>query len=506
MPSTFSPLPLSENTGSPSVTPGREGGHGHAYGRERRQNTHLHTLLLRPPPRQPGAGGLLVPPLGLAGLASVLMSRGYPVTLLDAYGEGLTWAETEARVRALKPDVLGLSAMTPVRDVAYRAARLLRPHAKHLVMGGPHPTAVGAQVFQECAEIDSLIEGEGEETLPRLLDALASEGPATRHLRAPVPGVITRDWQGGPGLDPDPDALPFPARHLLPNHRYRYPLATRSPLTTLITSRGCPWRCTFCDQAVTGRKWRERSPDNVLEELALIERQGFRYVCIYDDNFTLDARRVEDICRGMMKRNIRLDWKCEARVDGVNRELLQLMARAGCKTIAYGLETANQVGLDALKKDSTVAEAEAALRLTRRAGIEIMAYVLLGIPGESPALARHTLDFCEKEGVSYVQFSTLSAIPGTQLYTEAERNGWISKADIRSPFDDDLERATIIAPGWTEENLRSMVQETWRRFYLRPSFLVRHGMRSLRGGTLKHQLRDAGKLVTQLVQPATFRL
>lgn len=457
-----------------------------------RTGNRPHTLLLRPPPRNPGAGGLLVPPLGLAGLAAVLLERGYPVTLLDAYGEGLSWAETEAKVQALRPDVLGLSAMTPVRDVAHRAANLLRPYAGHLVLGGPHPTAVGRQALDECPALDSLIEGEGEETLPALLDGLLNDG-----LSLPVPGVITRDWHGGPGLDPDPDRLPFPARHLLPNHRYRYPLATRAPLTTLITSRGCPWRCTFCDQAVTGRKWRERSPDNVLEELSSLERQGFRYVCIYDDNFTLDPRRVEDICVGMLRRNIRLDWKCEARVDGVNKSLLQLMARAGCKTIAYGLETANQVGLDALKKDSTVAEAEQALRLTRQAGIEIMAYVLLGIPGESPAHARKTLDFCEKEGVSYVQFSTLSAIPGTQLFEEAQRKGWISRANIQSPFDDDLERATIIAPGWTEDSLRSMVQETWRRFYLRPSFLLRHGIRSLRGGTFTHQLQDASKMLVQ---------
>lgn len=224
-------------------------------------------------------------------------------------------------------------------------------------------------------------------------------------------------------------------------------------------------------------------------------RQGFRYVCIYDDNFTLDARRVEDICLGMLRRNIKLDWKCEARVDGVNPELLQLMSRAGCKTIAYGLETANQVGLDALKKDSTVEEATQAFRWTRRAGIELMAYVLLGIPGESPALARRTFDFCQREGVSYVQFSTLSAVPGTSLYDEAVQKGWLTGADIRSPFDDDLERATIIAPGWTEESLQATVHEAWRRFYLHPRFVWRHAWRSVKGGQLGAQLKEGVRVL-----------
>jgi radical SAM superfamily enzyme YgiQ (UPF0313 family) len=419
-----------------------------------------------------------------------MAARGLPVTLLDAYGEGLSWEETAAFVRRLRPDVLGLSTMTPVRDVAWRAAALLRPYVRHIVLGGPHPTAVGSSALDECPDLDFLVEGEGEETLPALVEALsaASQPP-------PIPGVVSRSWHGGPGVMPDPERLPLPARHLLPNHRYRYPLATRAPIATLITSRGCPFHCTFCDQAVTGRRWRPRSPAHVLDELRHLEATGFRYVNIYDDNFTVDRRRVEAICEGILRQKIRLDWKCEARVDGVDREMLKLMARAGCRTIAYGLETANQVGMDALRKDSTVEEARQALRWTRKAGIETMAYVLFGIPGETPADARRTLEFCEAEGVSYVQFSTLSAVPGTALFDQAQAEGWITGADVRGPFDDDLSRATIIAPGWTEESLREVTRAAYRRFYLRPSFAVRHGVRAWRSGLLGSQVRDAADLV-----------
>lgn len=449
----------------------------------------LNVLLLRPPPRESGFRGLLMPPLGLAWLAAVLETKGYRVTILDALAEGLSWQALSARVHTLKPDVLGISTMTPVKDLAYRAASLLRPLVKHIVLGGPHPTAVGALALEECPDLDSLILGEGEETLPLLLETLVGGGFDALSHCAPIPGVVTRQWEGGAGIQPDPECLPFPARRLLPNHRYRYPLATHARVTSLITSRGCPWHCTFCDQSVTGRKWRARSPEHVLDELRQIEQEGFRYVCIYDDNFTLDPDRVARLCEGMLRQGLKLDWKCEARVDGVSRELLQLMRRAGCRTIAYGLETANPEGLAALRKDSSVAEAEAAFRWTRRAGIEILAYVLLGIPGETPALARNTLDFCRREGVHYVQFSTLSAIPGTALYAEAQEKGWIPGVSIRSPLDDDLERSTLVAPGWTESSLRHMVWEAWARFYLHPRFLTRHALRSVRSGTAGLQVR-----------------
>ena len=446
--------------------------------------TRPHTLLLRPPPRRSGARGLLVPPLGLAYLAAALQQAGLPVTLLDAWGEGLSWRETCARVANLRPAVLGLSAMTPVADVAEFTAQTLRPLVGHVVMGGPHPTSMGERVLELNPAIDSLVVGEGEVSFPRWVKAIG-EGD----LQTPLAGVITRDWTGPEATLPPVDQLALPARHLLPNSRYRYPLATTSPITTLITSRGCPFHCTFCDQTVTGRRFRPRGVEGVVEELALLQAQGFRYVCFYDDVFTLDRRRVLALCEAIRRRGIHLAWKCEARVDGVDDEMLREMAAAGCVTIAFGLETANQHGLDTLKKETTVEEARRAFLMARRRGIETLAYVLFGIPGENKADALRTLNFCTEVGVNFVQFATLAPTPGTELALQAEREGW-PLVDVRGPFDDDLCRPAVVPPGWSEQDLRDLMGEAMRRWYLRPGFLVRQMVRAARGGHFPSQLAE----------------
>lgn len=447
----------------------------------------MTTLLLRPPPRRQGSRGLLVPPLGLAYLAAVLLERGQRVELLDAWAEGLSWDETARRVRALRPDVVGLSAMTPVADVAYHAAELVRPYTRHVVLGGPHPTAVGAKALEDCPALDALVLGEGENSLPTWVDALAA-GPNP----APTAGILTRDGQGPPAEAPDLDTLPLPARHLLPNHRYHYPLASRAPLTTMVTSRGCPFHCSFCDQAVTGHRFRARSPESVVDELVWLEAHGFKYVCLYDDVFTLDRRRVLAICDGIRRRGVKIDWKCEARVDCVDATMLAEMAAAGCRTIAFGLETANQVGLDALRKDSTVEDARRAFTLARRHGIETLAYVLFGIPGETPADALRTLAFCDEVGVSWVQFATLAPTPGTELHQRAEAEGWPT-ADVRGPFDDDLARPAVLAPGWSEADLRRLMTYAVRRYYLAPRFLARQAWRGLTGGQLLASLKGGAR-------------
>lgn len=210
----------------------------------------LHTLLLRPPARTPSGGGLRVPPLGLAYLAAVLRAQGRRVTVLDALGEQLSWEAMTSRVAALQPDVLGLSAMTPVRDVAHRAARLLRAHVKAVVLGGPHPTAVGKQALTECEALDFLIPGEGEASLPLLLDApratwLPDFQPDPRHsggYLAPCGGG-TRPG-AGPGCPPlsgtglaAQRGLSVSFGHLRPHH-HPYYLARLSVALHLLRSSG----------------------------------------------------------------------------------------------------------------------------------------------------------------------------------------------------------------------------------------------------------------------------
>ena len=425
----------------------------------------MRVLLARPPRRDLRDAGLSVPPLGLAYIASALREAGHEVDLLDAYALGWSWQAFEESLISRRPDVLGLSAMTPVADVAARAASLARPHVGRIVLGGPHPTAVKHAVFEEMPELDAAVSGEGEEIAPALLDwwASGSEGPAPA-------GVIVRG-QAFRAHSPlrDISEIPRPARDLLPNHTYRYLFATRPGFGTMITSRGCPFRCTFCDKSVSGSRWRARPPEDVVDELAeLRHRHGVRFVNFYDDNFTLRRSRVVGICEEILRLGLDVEWKCEGRVDGVDLELLTLMRRAGCRTVAYGVESGNAETLALLRKDVKVEQAAAAFAATREAGLRSLAYVILGAPGESRQDVERTIRFCHDIGADYVQFSTLTAFPGTPLFAS---HGGRGPADVRNPVDGDAERHTITDLPPAE--LQALLRTAWTGFYLRPRPMAR---------------------------------
>lgn len=424
----------------------------------------MRVLLARPPRRDASDAGLPVPPLGLAYLAAVMRDAGRPVTLIDAYALGWSWDRFVREVATIRPDVLGLGAMTPVVDVAWRAAELCRPHVGRVVLGGPHPTAVGADALEEHPAIDHAVVGEGEEILLPYLDWVESG-----ERKDPPPGVHAR---GRPFAAHRPRRaitdIPWPARDLLPRGGYRYLMATRPGFATMISSRGCPFRCSFCDKGVSGSAWRARPAEDVVDELQHLERDlGIGFVNFYDDNFTLKRGRVAAICEEILRRGLRLEWKCEGRVDGVDEELLRLMRRAGCRVVAYGVESANPDTLSMLRKDIDPDEVERAFAATKAAGLRSVAYLILGAPGEGADGVRETLRFVQRIGADYAQFSSLVALPGTPLFAQYSH----ADADVRNPVDGDLRRKTVtdLAP----DALAALMRQAWRGFYLRPRPLAR---------------------------------
>jgi radical SAM superfamily enzyme YgiQ (UPF0313 family) len=445
----------------------------------------LRVLLARPPRRDAGDAGLCVPPLGLAYVAASLRAAGHAVQLLDALALGWSWRRFEAELAQQRPDVLGLSAMTPVADVAARAAALARPHARWILLGGPHPTAVQGAVFAEMPALDAAVSGEGEQVAVELLGWWAAGSPG-----APPPGVLHRDHPFVPATPPEPGRLPRPARDLLPNHRYRYLFATRPGFATLITSRGCPFRCSFCDKSVGGSRWRAREPGDVVDELEQVVRDhGVGFVNFYDDNFTLRRSRVVGICEEILSRGLDVEWKCEGRVDGVDLPLLRLMRRAGCRTVAYGVESGNQATLDLLRKDVRVDQAPAAFEATRRAGIRSLAYIILGAPGEGRAEVQRTIAFCREIGADYVQFSTLVAMPGTPLFASHGRD---VGAGVKNPVDADAARATLT--DLPPDELQRLLRGAWTGFYLRPRPMARLARDAVASGAVG----EAGRLAAAM--------
>jgi radical SAM superfamily enzyme YgiQ (UPF0313 family) len=382
---------------------------------------------------------------------------------LDAYALGMGWDEFRATVARHRPDVLGLTAMTPVADVAARAVEIARPYVKHIVMGGPHPTAMGASIFSEIPQLDASVIGEGEPVILPLLKWWKDGGTGD-----PPPGVRTPDAPFVSASPPNPSTLPLPARDLLPNHAYRYLFATRRGFATMISSRGCPFRCSFCDKSVGGSKWRARSPREVVDEMELLEQQfGVGFINFYDDNFTLNRKRVIGICQEIIRRRLRVEWKCEGRVDSVDLEMLSLMRRAGCRVVAYGVESANPDTLSLLRKDISIEQSVSAFAQTRAAGLRTLAYMILGAPGEDAAAVRNSIQFCRAIEADYVQFSTLSAMPGTPLFAHPRSD----TAPVTNPLDADQNRPTLT--DMPSEELAKLVRQAWTGFYLRPRPIAR---------------------------------
>jgi radical SAM superfamily enzyme YgiQ (UPF0313 family) len=428
----------------------------------------LKILLIQPPPRKIVKEDIVVPPLGIAYLAAVIEKQGHSVSIIDAFAEALDLHSLEDRVKKIAPDLIGITGMTPVIDNAFRTAGICRRYAKYVVIGGPHVSAAGSKVFEQCPDVDYVIQGEGEISFPLLVEALERNKDITN-----VPGVITRDFSNLPSpLIDELDSIPFPARHLLPNERYRYILSS-GKVTTMFTSRGCPYHCVFCDKAVFGSKWRARSAANVLDEIELVRRDyGIDSIIFYDDLFTLDKKRVLEICQGIIDRELKIEWKCEGRVNLADKETLTLMKKAGCSMIAYGVESGNQKGLDYLNKGTTVEQIRNAFELTKRAGIRPMAYFVLGIPVETYDDELRTIDFAKEIKPAYAQFSVLSPVPGTKLYDDAVRMGWYKEVEAKNPMDKDVNRPAIINENWDEEKLVRILREAHRRFYMSPWYIM----------------------------------
>lgn len=296
------------------------------------------------------------PPLGLALIAAVLEREGCQVSVLEANALKL---QPEAVVPLVNADVVGLTAMTPTINTAMAIARHLKKAYPDLpiILGGTHATLLPEETLVTAPEIDILVRGEGEGTIIELLQALEYKQPLSKIL-----GISYRK-DGGVVSNParskniDMDSLPFLAYHLLPWRKYKpHPPHGRAlPFAAIITSRGCPYRCSYCSKPIFGNKFRGQSPERVVEEVAYHQRKfGIQEFAFYDDVFTLDKRRAYTIADEIIKRGLKIHWTCEARVNLVDKELLRHIKQAGCYSIAYGIESGSQEILDTLDKDGMV--------------------------------------------------------------------------------------------------------------------------------------------------------
>lgn len=453
-------------------------------------NNHVDVVLATIPNNMNkvvGWGAKFVTPLapyGLMYLAASLRQAGIGCAILDSYGLGLGIQEIEEFVAEVQPKIIGLSIMTSQAFIACELIKTLR--AQHpdlkIVLGNLHAD-IFAEWFLSQAFADAVVHGEGEETFTELCQAYLHDGDCLS-----VKGISVFDPTSGTVVKTparpvivDLDTIPLPAWDLVPQHIYRFPFYYGYPnavnpktATHMFTSRGCPYNCVFC--TVHKQKTiRYHSVPRVLEELTLLTKQlGAKYVFFMDSLFTTTPNRVSEICEGILRQGLRVEWGCEGRVNFAAKfpDVLKLMRKAGCVQIAYGIESGDEEVLRRAKKQLTIAQVEQAVSNTRAANIESIGLFMLGLPGDTEATMRKTVDLSKRLPFAFAQFAITTPFPGSELYYDLVRDNkidpyaWDQYSQYAS-LSSGKEELVYVPDGLTVDDLYRWQKTAIREFYLR---------------------------------------
>lgn len=416
------------------------------------------------------------PPIGVLSLAAVARRAGHTVCFIDAHALAYNIDMINQDMEAFDPDIICLSSMTHSIDSACHLAReiKLRHPNKPILLGGPHITALPEETMKEYTAIDIGVIGEGEHTFLELIDKLGRGGGLEN-----VTGIIYRN--GTERLIKtrprefihDLDELPFPAWDLI-EYASKYRLSaygtTQDNSFGLITSRGCPGKCTFCDQRAFGKGFRAHSAEYVVNQIqSLKETSGVTDFLFYDDLFVANRKRLTRVCELLKERELNISWSCCSRVDYVRPETLSLMKDTGCWMIEFGIESGSQKLLDFMKKGIKLKDAEEAVRLCREAGIVTKGNFIFGNLLETKETLEETINFAVKLDLDYFQHTFLSPLPGSQIYNIASQYG---------EFDRNWKKMNtfvinFVPNGLTREDLVYYSKRAWRKFYLRPRIIAK---------------------------------
>jgi radical SAM superfamily enzyme YgiQ (UPF0313 family) len=363
-------------------------------------------------------------PINLLYPAAVARESGRDVELLDAHAERLGYQALAARIASSEPDVIGITATTFTLLDAIETARIAKKAAPSatVICGGLQPFLYP----EETARLDAFdvcLRGEAESTFVPLLNAIENKEPFDQ-----VPGsIFLRDGKVILGPDPEPiselDSIPTAAHDLLDLRLYSSLVTDRSPVGVMISSRGCPYRCAFCSHSVTGKRYRVRSAESVVEEMAWCESLGMKYILFYDEVMSIQRERMLELCEQISQRGLGLRWMARARAGALDTEMLAAMKRAGCDLVTMGIESGSPKVLKRLNRPQNVDEAVESFTFVRKAGLRSIAYFMIGCPDETETDLRMSLDVAKRAAPDMVHASIFVPYPATDLYEEGLREG-----------------------------------------------------------------------------------
>lgn len=403
-------------------------------------------------------------PFGITYLGAVLLKNNHEVNLFDIYPDDNLHEIIEGLAKSFSPDLIGFSVMTTNFFKTRNFAFLLKerfPYAKYCA-GGIHPTVRPKETIENIG-LDFVVIGEGENVLTKICDAI-EHNKDLQDIRG-VAFKVEDKFYINKELDivEDLDTLPFPARELLPVSRYLVPPGyIRSHflkrVLSVITSRGCPARCTFCNSSsIFHRQIRRRSAGNVMKEIEfLVNQYNIDGIYFHDETFTMKSEWVINICKELKPLN--LPWGCQTRVNLVNEELLEVMKNAGCLQIDFGIESTSSRVLKSIKKAQTPEQIKKALDLTRKYGIKSFASFMVGLPGETEEDLIDNVNFLKKTKPDFTYFNLFTPFPGTEAAEDAIKEGKLSEDYFSRDYDMLLETEPLV-------NLSAMPMETVIRYH-----------------------------------------
>jgi len=409
------------------------------------------------------------PPLDLAYMAAILRQAGHEVRMADYPASRRGILHLQKDLTQFAPDCVIYTCTAPTLENDLQLAGLMKQWKSDLSVAvkGEPANFLDERMLHDYPAIDFVLRGEAEGILKRYVKGMALEE---------IPGV-TAQSESGIRRNPAPtelldlDTLPFPARDLLDNSLYPWP-ETGDPMTTVLTSQGCPFECIFCPVVpLTGKRVRFRSVESILGELhECIDRFNIRHFLFHADTFTLKKQWVVDLCRAIVEQGLSIEWAANSRVDTIDKERLEWMKRAGCRIIGFGVESGMDEHLQAMGKNTTTQQARHAVRLCRECGIRSHAFFVFGFPWDTEESIRKTIHFALELDPDFFDFNLAFPIPGTELYRMVVEEGL---CDLERLKQGGYSVAALRTRTVSAERLEQLRRTALWRLYLRPGYVVR---------------------------------
>lgn len=433
-------------------------------------------------------------PIFLAYSAAQLKAAGHHVAYIDSVIQDLNLDQTLTAAKQENPDVIFMETTTPSIEADYKDLTALKNvTGAGIIVGGPHATYFHKTVLKECPAIDIVVRHEFDTKIAAVVSNLDN--------LQKVSGITyRRDGEifdrGDGDLAGELDLIPFPDRETIPWRWYLEAWYSRQPFMNMMTSRGCPYHCTFClwPQIMYGHKQRVRSLDNVLVEIDyLVGRYGLKEINVDDSTFTTNKKRVIEFCQRLRQRKNKLVWTCNGRVDHLDDEVLAEMKASGCKMIRLGVESGSQDVLDKIKKGLTLRQIDEGFRRVKKHGIQALGGFMFGFPFDSRKSVEETIAFAKKLSPDQVQFSINMCYPGTSLYEYAQKNDLLLAESFK---EFDMTCGPVVKTlDMEREELEHILARAYREFYFRPQFVLQT-LRHLKDiDEIKRVLRSFASLV-----------